>query len=118
MKVKVNATYFEGSGAIGKKGEVIEIPDDADDHSAATKRALATGGLVVMNLKPVTSKEAPQGADDEGGDGDQGKGNDDTPVDDMKYPALQKLAKSLDINSKGVKKPELVDLIKAAQTTE
>ena len=98
---------------------MIEIPDDADEHSAATKRGLATGGLVVMDLKPVTSKEAPgEGADNgDGGEGNDDEETDDTPVDDMKWPAVQKLAKSLGINSKGVKKAELVELIKAAQSS-
>ncbi len=108
MKVKVKASHFEGNDKIAKKGDVVDIPDDAGKQSESTKYALKTGNLVAMDLSPVTSEEVPGEEPEEEGPAEDAK------IEDLKYNELQKLAKAKGINSKGKKKEELIELLNDA----
>jgi hypothetical protein len=92
MKVEVKATYFEGNNVQGKKGDIVDVPKDPKKQSPATRHALATGNLVVMDLKPVTSEPVPEGE-----------------LGELKYKELQALAKERGINPVGMKKAELIE---------
>lgn len=105
MKVEIKASQFEGDGIIAKKGDVVDIPDDADKQSASTRHALKTGNLVAIDLRPVTSEEVPEEESEEEGPAE------DVAIEDLKYNELQKLAKTKGINSKGKKKVELIELL-------
>ena len=72
MKVEIRAASFEsrsasGRSASGRRGDVVEIPDDPKAQSMAERHGLATGNLVAVDLKPVRSTEAPQPAPAEAG---------------------------------------------------
>ena len=59
MKVEIRAASFESRSASGRRGDVVEIPDDPEKRSPAERHGLATGNLVAVDLKPVRSTEAP-----------------------------------------------------------
>lgn len=70
IKAKVMVPRIETKELAAKKGDVVEIPADEKEQSPAIKHSLSTGKLVVIDLKPVTSKEVPPAT---GGDTDTAK---------------------------------------------
>ena len=60
LKAEVRATTLETKSFRAKRGDVVEIPADEKEQSPAVKHALNTGNLVVIDLKPVTSENAPK----------------------------------------------------------
>jgi len=60
VKAEVRATTLETKDFRARRGDIVEIPADEKEQSAAIRHAFKSGNLVILDLKPVTSEEVPE----------------------------------------------------------